>query len=71
MSVLISKPGVAALVLLVRFAFRDLTCPGESHFIFRGCTGPYPGQAVPDAEQRLHPGCVKSQTKLRLRHSQQ
>lgn len=55
----------------VRFAFRDLTCPGESHFSLRGCTGPYPGQAFPEAEHRLHSGRVKSQTKLRRRHSQQ
>lgn len=55
--------------LLVHLAFRDLTFPGWSHLSRRGWVSLYPGQATPDAMQCLHAGRVKSQTKLRRRHS--
>ncbi|KAK7963876.1 hypothetical protein PG996_008437 [Apiospora saccharicola] len=50
---------------------RDLTLPGGSHWILTGLTLPYPGQSTPDVMHLLHAGWVKSQTRHRLRHSQQ
>lgn len=50
---------------------RDVTLPGASHLSRGGLVSLYPGHAVPDEKHLLHPGCAKSQTKHRRRHSQQ
>ena len=53
------------------FQARDLTFPGASHLSRVGFTSLYPGHCVPDTVHLLHVGCVRSQTRHRLRHSQQ